>query len=443
MKTISERSATAVPMRYVLVAWLFVLSAVAYLDRTNISIAGLQIGKEFGIDHAQLGRVFSAFLIGYAACQIPAGLLVHRLGSRLVLTLAVLSWGIFTILTTLVPPHMQGAVVLLVLVRFALGAGEAMMYPAATQFVERWFPIQERGKANGIIFAGVGVGSGFTPPLVTFLLLHYGWRASFWFSALLGILAGVVWYVAARDRPEEHPMVRPDELSRISEGREGKVTADADVTRDTPKRTVPWKGIFRSKEILLITASYFSFGYVAWIFFAWFYIYLAEQRGLDLRSSAFYSMLPFIGMTVGCFLGGIASDWIAKGWDLRVGRCIFPGIAMISTAVLLVFGSRAHAAGEASWLLACGAGALYVSQSCFWSVSADLGGEFAGLSSGIINMGAQIGGACTAALTPVIAARYGWNMSFLTAASLSMMGGLLWFFVNPRQRLVSQHLLDR
>src|SRR5437879_10538062 len=108
MNNLPRRSPPALPIRYLLVIWLFVLSAVAYLDRTNISIAGIQIGKEFAIDNTQLGWVLSAFLIGYAAFQVPAGLLVHRYGTRLVLTLAVLWWGVFTVLTAVVPPTMSG-----------------------------------------------------------------------------------------------------------------------------------------------------------------------------------------------------------------------------------------------------------------------------------------------------------------------------------------------
>src|SRR5258708_10620425 len=192
MNNLPRQSPSALPIRYLLVIWLFVLSAVAYLDRTNISIAGIQIGKEFAIDNTHLGWVFSAFLIGYAAFQVPAGLLVHKFGTRLVLTFAVLWWGIFTVLTTLVPPKMSGSILALVLVRFALCSGEATIYPATSQFVERWFPMRERGKANGIIFGGVGVGSGLTPPLVTAIILHYGWRAPFWFHPLVGVIAGTL-----------------------------------------------------------------------------------------------------------------------------------------------------------------------------------------------------------------------------------------------------------
>jgi ACS family glucarate transporter-like MFS transporter len=102
------------PIRYLLVLWLLVLSAVAFLDRTNISIAGVQIGAEFKIDNARLGWVFSAFLIGYASFQIPGGVLARRFGPRRLLAMSVIWWGLFTALTGLVPPAMRGALLVLV-----------------------------------------------------------------------------------------------------------------------------------------------------------------------------------------------------------------------------------------------------------------------------------------------------------------------------------------
>jgi MFS transporter, ACS family, glucarate transporter len=441
----SPRTRPALPMRYVLVTWLFVLSAVAYLDRTNISIAGIQIGKEFAIDNTQLGWVLSAFLIGYAAFQVPAGLLVHRYGTRLVLTLAVLWWGVFTVLTAVVPPTMRGSVVVLVLVRFLLGSGEATMYPATSQFVERWFPRKERGKANGIIFGGVGVGSGLTPPLFTAIVLHHGWRASFWFSAVVGIVAGSMWYWMARDTPERHSLVQGPELDLILEGREpAKAKTETNTESQAGKSPVPWAQIFTSREVFALTLSYFSFGYVAWVFFGWFYIYLAQSRGLNLKTSALYSMLPFVGMTIGSLGGGVVSDWVAQRFNLRLGRCILPALSMTVTAVLLVLGSKAEQAETAGVVLALGAGVLYFASSCFWAVSANFGGEYAGVTSGIMNMGAQIGGACTASLTPLIAAHFGWRMSFFVAAFFAVLGALAWLMVDPgRVLLVPQTSLTQ
>ena len=177
-------------VRWFLVFWLFVLSAVSYLDRVNISIAGGSIVDAYHLSDVQLGKVFSALVAGYALFQTVGGYLADRFGPRSVLTAGVLWWGIFTALTALVPANISGALFLFVLVRFLLGAGEAVIYPAANQFIARWIPVRERGIANGWIFAGVGAGAGLTPPLITYLMPHYGWRSSFWVCAIIGLLAG-------------------------------------------------------------------------------------------------------------------------------------------------------------------------------------------------------------------------------------------------------------
>jgi len=419
-------------MRYVLVLWLFVMSAVAFLDRTNISIAGVYISREFAVDNTHLGGVFSAFLIGYAIFQVPAGLLTRRIGPRRVLSLGIAWCSVFAALTALVPPTLRGSLLLLALVRFGLGIGEATMYPAASQFVERWFPVGERGKANGLIFAGVGIGAGLTPPLVTAIILRCGWRAAFWFSAVIDVVVSLVWYIAARDNPAEHPFA--GEADKILIGGEQNQSSlslvRGEPARDT-KRSISWTKIVTSKEVFTLTLSYFAFVYVAWIFFAWFYIYMVQVRGLNLKASAVYSMLPFIAMTIGCLGGGTVSDWIAARFGLRAGRCLLPALSLGLTAILLVMGSRAHGVATAGMTLACGAGVLYISQSGFWAVSADVAGENVGVVSAIMNMGGQLGGACSASLTPLIAAHIGWNMSFVTAASIAGLGAAGWLIIDP------------
>jgi ACS family glucarate transporter-like MFS transporter len=170
---------------------------------------------------------------------------------------------------------------------------------------------------------------------------------------------------------------------------------------------------------------------VAWIFFAWFYRYLSEVRGLNLKASAFYGTLPFIAMAIACPLGGLVCDVMTRRAGHRIGRCVIAGIAVALAGVFLAFGSKVDNARLASVVLAGGAGALYFSQSSFWAVSADIGGLFSGSVSGFMNMGAQAGGALTASLTPWIAARYGWTASFMVAAALCGVGAIGWFLVNP------------
>ena len=421
--------------RFFLAFWLFVLSAISFLDRTNISIAGLQISSEYGLGNQRLGWIFSAFLIGYAGFQVPAGWLASRFGPRLVITLGVVWWGVATALTTLIPPGIPQAVMLLIGIRFALGAGEAVIYPAANQFVARWVPVQERGFINGLIFAGVGAGSGLTPPLLAWFILRHGWRSAFWFSAVIGVIAGAVWWWAARDTPEEDPKVSPSELAIIRQG----VVEDAGVKAGQAGSSAPvaisWRAILSRRDLPALIISYFGFGYTAWIFFSWFFLYMAQVRGFNLKASALFSMLPFLSMTIGCLAGGVISDRLTRTYGLRVGRCGLASVAFFFTAIFLVLGSRVQSPQLAGVILAGGAGALYVSQSSFWSVSADIAGRSSGVFSSMVNMGAQVGGAVTASLTPWVAQRFGWTTSFAIAAALAVVGALLWMTVHPERPL--------
>jgi ACS family glucarate transporter-like MFS transporter len=421
-------------IRFYLCFWLFVLSAISFLDRTNISIAGTQLSHEFGLGNQRLGWIFSAFLIGYASFQIPAGMLAVRFGPRRVITFGVMVWAACNVLTALLPSGASQAIVLLVAIRCALGLAEAVIYPAANQFVARWVPQKERGKINGLIFAGAGAGSGFTPPLLTWIILTWGWRAAFWFDAGLGMLGAVVWWMIARDRPEDHSMVSAVERKEIEQGLTSYAVAAADAPK-VEEHKISWRAMFSRIDLAALMVSNFAFGYTAWVFYSWFYLYMVQARGLNLKTSAFFSMMPFLCMTVFCLGGGVLSDWITKTVSLRAGRCYLASAAMLGSALLLVVGSRVQDAFTAAIVLALGAGCLYLSVSSFWSASSDLAGKNSGLFSSIVNTGNQIGAAITASLTPWLAAHFDWKMPFAVAATFLFIGAFVWLLVHPERPL--------
>lgn len=421
--------------RWILIGWMFAISAISYLDRVNISIAGRSIQQDLHLDNIQLGWVFSAFVLGYALFQAPGGRLADRFGPRKVLTLGTVWWGVFTALTAMVPMEVSGALMILLAVRFSLGLGEAVVFPASNRLVASWIPSQERGLANGLIFAGVGVGAGITPPLITYILTHYGWRWSFWISAVIGLVAGAVWFWLARDKPDEHPWVSAAEKEHIQAGL-------SQATAEGSSEALPWRTILGSRDVLAVSLSYSCYGYVAYIFFTWFFIYLSTVRGLDLKSSSYYGMLPFLAMAVCSPLGGWISDRLTKRYGKRVGRCGIAAVSILFSAIFLALGTQAQDARLASIVLAGGAGALYLSQSSFWSVTADLAGRSAGSVSGVMNMANQIAGAVTASLTPLLAREFGWTVPFLVAAALCLVGSCSWLLVDPRRELAAGALAD-
>jgi ACS family glucarate transporter-like MFS transporter len=427
----SDRPAHHTHVRWQLVFLLFLLSAVTYLDRVNLSIAGPALMRDYHLSELQLGWMFSAFLAGYGLMQAPAGRIADRVGPRLALTAGTIWWGLFTALVTVIPGRLGVSLIALIAVRFLLGSGEAILYPASTLLIGRWIPDEEKGKANGLIFAGVGVGAGITPPIIAFTMLHFGWRVSFWLCSVVGLVVGAIWYAMARDNPADHPRVSRAEYARIAVSE-----PVAFCLHEGSRRTfAPWRLIVSNRHILAITASYFSFGYVAWLFFSWFYIYLAQERHLNLKSSALYGMLPFIAMAIGSALGGVLSDRMTLHFGKRIGRCALASIALVLAAIFLVIGIKTQGAPLAAIILSGGAGTLYLAQSSFWSVSTDIAREHSGTVSGCMNMGAQAGGAVTASVTPWIALHFGWSASFFTAAVLALVGSALWLTVDPQSSL--------
>ncbi len=416
-------------VRVFLTFFVFILAAISYLDRTNISIAGVQLMPEFGISNQELGYVLSAFLAGYGLFQIPAGWLAKKYGPRKVLTWGLVWWGVLTAAMTLITPAMANAFVLLLLVRFLLGVGEAVVYPASNQFTATWIPTEERGKANGLIFAGTGMGGALTAPFITWLMLAYGWREAFIICAVIGLIAAVGWYIYARDTPDEHKSVNEAELAHIKAGLTGGGKKGAS------NIAVPWGRIFGSKDILLLNFSYFCFCWIAFIFISWFFIYLAQARGLDLKSSAYLAMLPFGMMVVGSISGGAIADSICKARGARAGRCLFSVLALVLAGTFLILGSQVPDAILATVLLALGAGTLYFAQSAYWALAADFGGPHAGVISGFMNMIGMVGAFLTSSATPWLQNHYGWTSVFFVGAAVAAAGALAWLAINPGTRL--------
>ena len=415
-------------VRWLMVFLVFAVAAVSYLDRANISIAAPQMKLDLALSDRQLGMVFSAFVFGYAFTQPFAGRLADRFGPYKVIAVGIFWWSVLTSATALIPAGYANALGVMLAVRFILGVGESVIFPAGNRLVASWIPSQERGLANGLIFAGVGVGAGVAPPLITSIMLTHDWRMAFHISAAIGLVALVVWLLMAREKPTSHPWVKTAELDYI------KSDEVAQTAVESPK-LASWSSIILNKQIALLSLSYFCFGYVAWIFFTWFFTYLSQVRGLDLKSSGIYGMLPFIAMAVASPVGGWISDRLCPRFGKRIGRCAPAVLGMALTAVFVTIATQVADARLAAVVLALGSGSLYISQSAFWTISADIGRSSAGSVSGIMNMCCQLGGATVAAITPILAESLGWSGSFLVAAAAALVGAIGWMFIDPTATL--------
>lgn len=414
-------------VRWLMIAATFLIATVAYLDRSNISIAAPVLKRELGLGDVELGFVFSAFVLGYALTQPVAGWVADRFGPYRIIAIGIGWWSVLTAVTATIVAGSGWAFGALLGARFLLGIGESIIFPASNRLVANWIPSRERGLANGLIFAGVGIGAGLAPPLITSIMLAADWRAAFWATALIGVGALAVWLVVARDRPEQHPWVSRPELALIEAGR----PVEQPIPPSAMRSVAPWRAILGNRSIRFLALSYFCFGYVAYIYFSWFFTYLASVRGLDLKSSGLYGMFPFIAMAIASPFGGWLSDRLTVRHGARAGRCVVAGVGMALSAVCIALASGVADVRLAALVLAAGSGSLYLAQSAFWTLSADIGQRSAGTVSGLMNMGCQIGGVIVGVLTPVIAQSFGWTASFLFTSAVCLVGALAWLPIDP------------
>jgi ACS family glucarate transporter-like MFS transporter len=413
--------------RWLILGLLFAISVVTYIDRVNISVTARQMMPALGLTDQQMGFIFSAFVIGYALFQVPGGWLADRWGIRIVLTVALLWWSCFTAFTAMAAASdlagLLGIVGVLALTRFLLGVGEATALPAFNRAVTDWLPAHERGLGIGIAIGGIGMGSAMTPPVTAWIMVNYGWQTAFFVSAALGIGLAAIWWLLARDRPSEHPWV----------AKQGTVTTAADLSLRPP--SIPWAALRKTPTVWWLVLSYSCLGYVAYIYMSWFYLYLVNVRGFDVLRGGYFASAPFLAMLVSCPLGGWVTDRLALRRGITQGRKLVGAAGMTLAAATIGLGALMESPYLAIASLSLGAGCLYFTIGAYWSSTSDLSKAHAGTLSGLMNMGANIGGAISPTLTPWIAQHWGWPVSLGVAALIAMIGGILWLNIDPGKGL--------
>ncbi len=416
-------------VRWAILALLFAISVVTYVDRVNISVTARQMMPALGLTEVEMGQVFSAFVLGYALFQVPGGWLGDHWGARRVLALAVLWWSFFTALTavaaTLPLAALLGISGALAAVRFLIGVGEAAALPNFNRAVANWLPAQERGLGMGIAIGGLGIGSALTPPVTAWIMVTFGWQAAFYAGATLGLVVAALWFWFATDRPEDHPWVNEAEAALIRDaGPEGAPGA------------TPWRRLVGTPTVWWLVLSYSCLGYVAYVYLSWFYLYLVNVRGFDVLRGALLASTPFLAISIFAPLGGWATDRLAASLGANRGRAGVGAAGMALSALCILLGAELDAPYLAIAWLALGAGWLYFTVGAYWSATVDLSKRYAGTLSGLMNTGANLGGTLSPTLTPWLADRFGWTAALGAAAGIALLGGLLWRFIRPGDGLL-------
>lgn len=406
------------------VLWLTVAAyMITYMDRVVISSAVPVIQMEFGFSMITMGAILSSFRWGYALFQIPGGWLGDRIGPRRALTLIVTWWSIFTSATALSWNAASMAVL-----RFLFGMGEAGAFPIATRSLSRWMLPAERGFAQGVTHAGSRLGAAVTPALVVLLIAAYGWRAAFVCFGALGLVWAAVWYWYYRDTPDEHESVNSAEKELIH--------SSLGTVRSRTTRSVPWRAILSSRTLWTVSLMYFCYAYCIAVYLDWFPKYLNEHRGFNLKQMGFYTSLPLLAGTAGDLLGGWTSDlWVKRSGNLKMARrsvAVF-GFLLAAGAILP---ATFTSSPVASVLYTCVAVfGLELTVGVSWAIPLDIGADYAGSVSAVMNTCGNIGGAISPTLLAVLVRSYGWNVPFVVASVLCMIAAALYCKIDATRRI--------
>ena len=419
-------AARSVPVRYRILGVLFVLSFVNYLLRNNLSIAIPSIQEEFSFTNAELGWILGSFNFSYALLQIPGGIFGQVYGPRRALTYIALSWGVLTFLTGFVPSLMAasaaGAMVSLFVVRLLLGATNAPLFPITAGAFANWFPEGRWAFPNAVLSVGLVLGQAAIGPIVTMLIVKYGWRESFYVLAPFGLLSAAWWYWYGRDRPAQHPAISAAEV-RLIEGEHRRAAA----TRERGA----WRRMLVHRDVLLLAASYFCMNYVFYMFAQWLFTYLVKSRGFSLLESGWLYMLPFITGAVLAAIGGLTCDALCK----RVGAtwgCRLPamsGLALV--AVFLIAGVYASNPYVAVGLLSLCFGFTQFTEGAFWSASTYVAGPHTSAATGVMNTGGNAAGFLAPAVGLMVD-HLGWLATFVSGSVFAVIGAALWLLIRIR-----------
>jgi sugar phosphate permease len=419
-------------VRWVVLLLLSLMYLVTYLDRVSLGITAQRIRQEYGFSADTMGFIFSAFIWSYALFQVPGGWFGDRFGPRKVLSVIMAYRTVIAVLTTSAVGFKSfwG-------IRFALGVGEAGAFPTATRAMQMWFPRDERGFVQGVSHAASRLGAAIGPPLAVALMIHYGWRSVFYVIGLLSLMWSLLYLLTYRNMPEEHRGVSRPELARIRGLNENGEIKQANIAK-RPK--VPWSVLLKHSNMWAVMCAYAAYIYSLWFFLTWLPTYLVEYRKFTLIKMGFIASIPLLAGVVGDTFGGWLTDkLLVKTNNLKFARRSVAIVAMLGCGGSTLLAALSANPYTAVYCLTSAMFFLEMTIGPAWAVPMDIGGEFSGTVSGMMNMGGQIVGAISPIVFGKLVSKGNWVAPFVVSACLLFVGAAIWaFWIDPERSVIDK-----
>jgi sugar phosphate permease len=387
-------------------AMLVVAGVINYIDRATLAVANPLIREDLGLSIADMGYLLSAFLWAYAFSQLPTGAMVDKVGPRILLALGLSLWSLAQLLGGLVQSFGQffGA-------RLLLGIGEAPQFPTGARVVRDWFNQRDRGLATGIFNCASSLGTAIAVPLLTFLMLAFGWRAMFVMMGAAGLVMAAVWYLVYRN---------PDELALTPEENTYRTQGDPPGQQRTKVTFREWKLLFRFRTTWGMIFGYFGCIYLTWIYTAWLPGYLEIQRHMSVKYTGWAAAIPFAWGVIGGVLGGyIADRLVRRGVEPLKSRRYPAAIALLGTAACTVAAAYVESNALAIAFISASLFLVYVTSTCAWALSSVAVPTNCTASIGAVqNFGGYLGGALAPTVTGLIVQTTGSFVPALVVGAL-------------------------
>ena len=402
---------------------LAIFSIITYIDRTSISITGSLITQDLHLSEKEFGWILGSFAFAYGIFEIPAGLWGDLKGPKSIILRILLSWSVFTILT-----GFSYSFTMLFIIRFLFGMGEAGAYPNATIVIQRWFPKQETGRAQSIIWIASRIGAALAPFLAVSIMMTLGWRYVFYIFGVLGLLWAIFWGFWFQNEPKNMPGIKEAELKHIEEGREIK----------THKNSLQvFLKIIKTPNVWALMSMYHCLLYGAYFYLSWMPKYLKNGKHIDDAHIAFLASLPFILGTIGCFSGGFLSDFIAKKKGLKWGRRSVGMFGLIMSGCCMVGSTLIADPTTSIIVLAFGLAFKDFTLPVSWATSADIGGQNSGAVAGAMGMAGQLGSTIMSiAFGYILTATGSWDIPVRIIGIIVICGGFIWLKIDPTKKIV-------
>lgn len=374
-----------------------------------MSVANKLIQDELGIPVAKMGLLLSAFLWAYAIAQLPVGGLIDRFGPRKLLGLGLFSWSV---------AQAAGGFVtsfgVFIAARFALGVGEAPLFPGGARVVRDWFGIRERGFATGLCQSASSLGNFIAVPLLTFLMLKMSWRWMFIIVGAAGVVLAAVWWSIHRDPSEVR--LTPEELRYLTEGDEN--------TTSRPPNFAEWTQLFAHRTTWGMIAGFFGTMYTLWLYTGWLPYYLEHERHMSMARVGVVAAIPYFFGCVGAVTGGWLCDFLTRrGWTPIGGRKLLISCALCGISACTVGTVFAAANATALAFISVSLFLIYIASSAAWAtVPIAAPGQFTASLGSIQNFGGYLGAALAPTLTGLIVQRTGsFSQALMLSAGLSLL----------------------